>query len=45
MEVVDGFEIGEFAKEGGDGLAAFPEGDVVAVALLVGLHGYEGVVG
>lgn len=43
--MVGGFEIGEFAEQGGDGLAAFPEGNIVAVALLVGLHGDEGIVG
>lgn len=35
----------KFAEKGRDGLPAFPEGYVVAVALLVGLHGEEGVVG
>lgn len=42
--MVDGFEIGEFPEQGGDSLAAFPEGDIVAVVLLVGLHGDKGVI-
>jgi len=36
---------GEFAEEGGDGLAALPEGGCVAVAFLVAGHFDKGVVG